>query len=239
MMNKQNGFTLVELAIALMVIGLLIGGVLKGQELIENARITQIARQIKAYEAAVTIFKGQYNTLPGDMKRPQSRLTNCDTDPCQLTGNGDRMIGSNETAGTDLHEGVNFWIHMDRAGLISGTNEEIAPMNVWFKRASPMNAFDGYTTLRWISSAGAWSAGMKAHRYTVSDNYDQNYHALSIMRTQRLDEKLDDGKPRSGSMRVNNGSVYGQVCYAASNVNEYIDNNTRRCHIWIEADGTN
>ena len=68
--TSQAGFTLVELAIVMIIIGLLIAGVLKGQELIGNARVTSTVAQIKAIDAATSTFKDTYAALPGDMTTP-------------------------------------------------------------------------------------------------------------------------------------------------------------------------
>ena len=64
--TKQGGFTLVELAIVMVIIGLLIGGILKGQELIKNAAISATAAQIKAFESAFVTFEDIYQAKPGD-----------------------------------------------------------------------------------------------------------------------------------------------------------------------------
>ena len=63
--TSQAGFTLVELAIVMIIIGLLIAGVLKGQELIGNARVTATVAQIKGIDAATSTFKDTYSDLPG------------------------------------------------------------------------------------------------------------------------------------------------------------------------------
>jgi prepilin-type N-terminal cleavage/methylation domain-containing protein len=66
--QQQKGFTLVELAIVMVIIGLLIGGILKGQELIQNARVTATMAQVQAIKAATIAFQDRYNGLPGDFK---------------------------------------------------------------------------------------------------------------------------------------------------------------------------
>jgi prepilin-type N-terminal cleavage/methylation domain-containing protein len=70
-MRAQAGFTLVELAIVMIIIGLLIAGVLKGQALIQNAQVTATVAQTKAIEATTTTFRDTYNALPGDITTPQ------------------------------------------------------------------------------------------------------------------------------------------------------------------------
>lgn len=113
--TSTKGFTLVELAIALMVIGLLIGGVLKGQELIENARVTQTIRDIKGYDAAALIFNNTYGALPGDIKKPQ-RIPGCTEAVCNIPGNGNGRIGDDGSG----YEVSNFFPHLGKAGMING-----------------------------------------------------------------------------------------------------------------------
>jgi prepilin-type N-terminal cleavage/methylation domain-containing protein len=64
--SRQTGFTLVEIAIVLVIIGLLLGGVLKGQEMIENAKIKSIVNDMKAIQAAYNGYLDRYHALPGD-----------------------------------------------------------------------------------------------------------------------------------------------------------------------------
>jgi prepilin-type N-terminal cleavage/methylation domain-containing protein len=76
-LNTQEGFTLVELAIVMTIIGLLIGGILKGQELMTNARVTAEVAQVKGISAAMTTFKDMFNAAPGDMPNAGTRLVGC------------------------------------------------------------------------------------------------------------------------------------------------------------------
>ena len=88
----QSGFTLVELAIVMIIIGLLIGGILKGQELIANAQTTATVAQLKGIDGALSTFRDKYSTLPGDMLSPNTRLRDCNAAPCNNPGNGDGRV---------------------------------------------------------------------------------------------------------------------------------------------------
>ncbi len=140
--QKQNnkGFTLVELAIVLVIIGLLIGGILKGQQLMQNSRITATVAQIKAIEAATTSFYDVYGEKPGDLQSPETRIKECTT--CSgLTDTGNGKVGpknwdllfqsepfgsTTDATWDDLEkaETVLFWYELQQAGLLSAVTAE-------------------------------------------------------------------------------------------------------------------
>ena len=72
MKNTRHGFTLIELSIVLVIIGLIVGGVLSGRELIENAQARQAIRQIESYNAAFSAFQGKYSGIPGDLHQSKA-----------------------------------------------------------------------------------------------------------------------------------------------------------------------
>lgn len=125
-MEAQKGFTLIELSIVLVIIGLLVGGVIKGQELIKGARQNNLMNAFQGYIAATNNYMGTYRALPGDDER--------------VAGAGERWNGvTNMTDGNangliDVGERPDFWQHLRAAGLITGANTD---------QTEPVNPFGG------------------------------------------------------------------------------------------------
>lgn len=119
-MNKrQSGFTLVEIAIVLVIIGLLLGGVLKGQEMIANARYKNLQSEIESYKAAFYTFQDRFGALPGDFltANAQARLN-----AASPGGNNNGIIGNNnnQACGGNATEACVVWQQLKYANLISG-----------------------------------------------------------------------------------------------------------------------
>ncbi len=110
--SGQKGFTLVELAIVMVIIGLLVGAVLKGQAMIDDARIKRVINDINGISAAYFTYLDRYNAIPGDDSNANGRWTNV------ADGGGDGLIGG--TATTPDGESLEAWQALRYAGLISG-----------------------------------------------------------------------------------------------------------------------
>lgn len=223
--SNQTGFTLVELAIVMTIIGLLIGGVLKGQEMIANARLTATIAQIKSYYAAVETFRDRFDQLPGDMVGAQSKLPNCTAAGQCFNGNSDGRIGTPVavyTGGQHIitTENTQFWRHMALADLIAGVNSA-ATSPAWGKThpASPM--VGGFTIVQAIGSDGpSTPVGLILRLHSCLDcaNIENvgtasvGTAAVSPAEASYIDRKMDDGRPGSGSVRTTfygNGSSTG------------------------------
>ncbi len=128
--NNQKGFTLVEIAIVMVIIGLLIGGILKGQEMINNAKVKRVVKQADELRAAVMTFYDKYGQYPGD---ENSTLFPPGTDTYNGNNNGQISVAEAPWVFTDLV----------LANLISGTYTGAA-------LSYPSNAFGGTTCVQWV-----------------------------------------------------------------------------------------
>jgi prepilin-type N-terminal cleavage/methylation domain-containing protein len=133
---KQNeaGFTLVEIAIVMVIIGLLIGGVLKGQAMIQNAKVKRVVKQSDEMRAAVMTFYDRYGVYPGD-----ENLANVPPGGGDGAGNGNGQI-----AGAEIYE---VYRDLSLAGLIAGTYNGTSDL--------PKHAFGGNMDLIWVNAPGA------------------------------------------------------------------------------------
>lgn len=208
--SGEKGFTLVELAIVMIIIGLLIGGILKGQELISNARVAATATQIKGFDAAINTFRDSYSAFPGDMVSPNTRLPDC-TGACAAnptggdTGNG-RIEQNNFPIAAAGNEAQKLWLHLNAANVISGVQNV---NTLAYGEAYPGSDVGGGYQVSFSNNGdlpgNTATANARVGHYillsgalTAIPTENDGVIAADLMR--RVDEKTDDGAPNTGSV---------------------------------------
>lgn len=201
--HSQRGFTLVEMAIVLVIIGLLLGGILKGQELITSARVRNIADQNSGVQAAYYGFIDRYRQVPGDWGQ-----TNAVKAIPGVTTGGNANGRLDEFNGSDYTEALALWEHLSKSHFIQGnfTGGSAAPNQDDTDKA-PRNAFNGFLMLYRSSDYYDPSA-------TPSDQLNLVLGAgIPVNVLAELDRKIDDGLPRSGVLRhaLTTGGTFGSI----------------------------
>lgn len=193
--NNQAGFSLIEMAVVLIIMGLLIGGVLKGRELIESARLRRIASQLHEYRVATNAFLDRFDALPGDFNKA-TILIHSDL----RNGNGNGIIeGAGLGAGT---EALAFWSHLAGAGLIGSPSSEKDQNTGEFGKGAPESSLGGGFTVENNPHGlgGIWFILGKKN----GDHGDGGL--LTPLQAMSLDKKMDNGHPTSGKVRSFDGS---------------------------------
>jgi len=190
MNNKQKGFTLVEIAIVLVIIGLLLGGILKGQEMIVQAKIKNAITDFSGVSAAYFGYQDRYRATPGDDNQA-TRWSGA------TAGDGNRLLTGlyAPTAATD--ETALWWDHLRRSGFLSGSGA-----------ATPNNAFNGILGVQTGDGLGTTGATPTNPGSTLG-----GFTALIMCSTNlpdkvaiALDVQMDDGTLSTGFVRGVDGT---------------------------------
>ncbi len=245
---RKAGFSLLELTLSLIIIGLLVGSILVGQHLIDAAKISAQISQINTYHAAGATFQAKYQYLPGDIPNPYA--TNYGFSPRgTLAGQGDgnNIIEAQDSCGNSgitngyangCGELAMFWVDLSTAGLLDS--------NITAQGAGyPSFTAHGNATLSSTPSVYQWLPSAKIGQnnfvYLFSHN-GANYFAVSsvtsftwmvestanpgltVQQAYSIDSKIDDGLPQSGSVTAcytnyNAGGFHYGWAWAAGNLN--------------------
>jgi prepilin-type N-terminal cleavage/methylation domain-containing protein len=196
MKNKQSGFTLIEIAIVLVIIGLLLGGVLKGQELINSARVKNLATDFKNVPVFIYGYQDKYKALPGDDANIATHLAGtvapvpCTGAPTVVAGScnvGSGIIDGGWDSTTAATESYVFWQHIRLAGFAPGSTSPGATDYL------PINSVGGKMGI--TNAAQSPITGLTG-TYIVCSN------AIPGKFAKQLDLTLDDGNTQTGSVQV-------------------------------------
>ena len=210
MKKTQSGFTLVEIAIVLVIIGLLLGGVLKGQELINSAKVKNLANDFRTIPLYIYGYQDKFKRLPGDDDAADKRFgttspgTKATTPTDHKLANG--IIEGKWDSETVTDENVLFWQHVRLAGLASGSTD--------FKDSAtaslPSNAEGGRVGIQMVTPV----TGLSGTYYICSGGINSKL-------AQQLDTTMDDGAPDKGTLRALASTATGTTAATS-----YADGNT-------------
>lgn len=211
MKKQQAGFTLIELAIVLVIIGLLLGGVLKGQELINSAKVKNMATDFKNIQVYIYGYQDKFKALPGDDAAVATHIAGAT--PASNGTQGNAVIQGNWDTTTNGDESCVFWQHVRLSGLAPGvTTVSCAAGNTYQPRNADggligVQSVSGFTTI--IKNAAGNAALMNGAYVICSQGVLGKY-------AKQLDTTLDDGNTDTGSMRVADPGNAGQSIATAS-----------------------
>lgn len=195
--RRERGFTLVEIAVVLVIVGLLIGGILKGQEMITNAKIKRIESDNASISAALHSYQDRYHELPGDDPEAEARFDQYAAGS-GFNGDGDTRIGGvgapavwNMPPDNTAVENNSLWAHLRASGLVSGGATD---------RRQPTNAYGGMI-------------GVQAQAFPTAITTWYR-HAIVFGRVpgsiaRVLEARLDDGLRDAGDIRARESPAPG------------------------------
>lgn len=206
----QGGFTLVEIAIVLVIIGLLLGGILKGQEMITQARVKNVINDFNGLAAAVNSYRDRYRMLPGDDNGAAARWGGSSASD----GDGNGVIaGTYFSVASPAAETQLFWQHLRLAGFVPGSGTD-----------QPRNATSGIIGVQTATTGGS-AFGTFTSLIVCSTSIPDKVAGP-------VDTQMDDGRPETGQMRAFTGAANAAVptsqptIAANSNPNTYGETGT-------------
>jgi prepilin-type N-terminal cleavage/methylation domain-containing protein len=191
MPQRQSGFTLIEIAIVLVIIGLLLGGILKGQELITGARVRNLISQQDGIKAAFYGFQDRYRAYPGDYTQATVNITGATQNG---NGNGRIEAAGAVVAGSVPQEHILAWEHLSRAGFINGTYTWAAVASAATNPVNPYNIFLELVYDGVHGNAAIPGNGVQKHNLKTGGQ-------IPVEIIAEVDRKIDDGLPYGGTFQ--------------------------------------
>lgn len=225
--RRSLGLTMLELAIVLVISGLLVEGVVKGQALVRDARVRDVISQQDAVESAFLAFQDRFRAPPGDYAGASANL-NCGASTC-LNGNGNGRVEAG--TGGAIHEEILAWQHLTASGFLMGkfqmANSSVAaptPDN------TPSSVFGGYLQIVYDSNWGYSANSVARHNIKTG-----NYVPAAVL--AEVDLKTDDGRAASGRFQFSTYAGDGSGPVIGGTPNGCADTNAPNA-AWIPTTGS-
>ncbi len=235
----RHAFSLVELSIVLVILGLLVGGILAGQSLIRAAELRSVGTEYNRLVTATHSFRDKYFALPGDMSNATQFWgsaggtggdNNCaiviSTTTATCNGNGNGRLESGSSSYYLQNESFRFWQHLANAGLIEGSytgRGDPTPYGAGvYEMYSPT---PGLNVLASKLSRGAWTLYWTSNTEittlqlgrTPIEYYWNTQPIMSTSDLWNVDSKLDDGGASSGKIQAAGASCISSGAYVLTN----------------------
>jgi prepilin-type N-terminal cleavage/methylation domain-containing protein len=221
--RRRSGFTLVELSIVIIIVGLIVTGVIGGQRLIQQAKLRTVVSDKADVETAVNNFRSEYNALPGDMKNASSFWDACGGSDAVCDGDGNKKILHNVTANTS--ESYAAWVHLGNSGHYPGSFTGAFATGGVVNVTAPEAGFRQNVVLTLLHDAG-----LVANSVPAGMNFTGNLVLFGGTRTNALadkpflkpseaygiDKKIDDGLPASGRAFAVDGAAVAPGTYTGA-----------------------
>ncbi len=199
MKRNQSGFTLIEIAIVLVIIGLLLGGVMKGQELINSAKVKNLATDFKNIPVYIYGYQDKFRALPGDDGSAASHVTGataCTPAATGLCATGNGVIDGAWNATAVTSESYVFWQHVRLAGLAPGSTDTATAAGYL-----PTNTAGGTIGLQSGTSDVAKSPIVDTAGTTaIRGSYIICSSGILGKFVKQMDIQMDDGNTATGSL---------------------------------------
>jgi prepilin-type N-terminal cleavage/methylation domain-containing protein len=259
-----RGFTLVELAIVLVIIGLVIGGVMVGRDLVSSSTIRAQVSQLQSFDSAVSVFKSRYGYLPGDIPNPLTFGLSFDATTqayCNANNvNGDGIVqdrnGLYPAVWTNCEPSY-FFIHLKDANLINDLSGKFKAAVSGCGAGNSAQTIDCQFPAAKIGTGGFTATTMANTQLgyfmgiTNRDTSIFNPYALTMSSTgptvvpidaYNLDVKMDDGTPLRGKIksviRPATADSVSNNCITSVAANSYnVTKTTPSCNLMIESSG--
>jgi prepilin-type N-terminal cleavage/methylation domain-containing protein len=217
---QKSGFTLLELSIVLVIIGLIIGGITVGQEMIKQAELQRAGKQLSETMTSIHTFRLKYNALPGDFTKASQYWTAQCTDQASpangCNGNGDGQIMNVSPLAI---EQIRAFQHLSLAGMVSGNYTGLAPSTTRYEVAPdtvPAGAVRGSSITFQTANNPVYGKKLNGIYLALSGNEGCNVFnsagLLSAADAKSLDDKIDDGVADNGILYVIRGRPVAGGC---------------------------